>query len=78
MPANLGTAADPRFRPGAYITNGIELYCVLGERSEPAQLPKGAPIVKLDAEDCATGLIAELDLELVRRGCRLVQARSAR
>jgi hypothetical protein len=73
MPANLGIAPDPRFAPGAYITNGFDLYCVLGEHSEPAQLPRGAPVITLEVENCRTGRVVGLDLARVRRGCRLVE-----
>jgi hypothetical protein len=62
---------DARFRPRSYISNGRELYYVLGYDTRPVPF-EGAPFRTLSAEDCATGETVQLDLIKVRRGCVLI------
>lgn len=76
MPTNLSRLSahrptgDPRFLPGAYITDGEELYYV--RRSSNMPVPPGPRV--LVVEDCKTMTILELDFTRVARRCRLVRA----
>lgn len=75
MPANLTPTAerqpstDPRFRPGAYITDGEDLYYV--QRSTVTPVPPGPRVVVV--EDCLTDAMLELDYTRVARLCTLVR-----
>jgi hypothetical protein len=76
MPANLSSAieprpsTDPRFQPGAYITDGADLYYV--QRTAVMRLP--VRVLVLIVEDCFTNTRLELDYARVEELCSLVRA----
>jgi hypothetical protein len=75
MPTNLSPivehrpSTDPRFRPGAYITDGRDLYCV--QRSTVTMAAPGCRV--LVVEDCMTTTSVELEYARVARLCTLVR-----
>jgi hypothetical protein len=62
-------AADPRFWPGAYITDGQHLYCV--QRASVTAMSPHADV--LVVEDCKTNGVLELELARVASTCALVR-----
>jgi hypothetical protein len=77
MPADLTpiaappTTTDPRFQPGAYVTDGEDLYCV--QRTRVGPTPASLRVNVLVVEDCRTNLLLELDLQRVDATCTLVR-----
>jgi hypothetical protein len=77
MPADLSpiaappTNADPRFQPGAYVTDGENLYFV--QRATSGPTPASVRLNVLVVEDCRTNLLLELDLQRVDATCTLVR-----
>jgi hypothetical protein len=66
------STGDPRFRPGAYITDGQHLYRV--ERATVTPMaPQGNVLV---VEDCKTNMLLELDLGRVASNCTLIRSAS--
>ena len=62
-------ATDPRLQPGAYITDGEDLYCVQRIALTPAS-PRAKLLV---VEDCRTNIVLELDTARVELTCTLVR-----
>jgi hypothetical protein len=60
---------DPRFRPGAYITDGQHLYWV--RRARVTSMSQQADV--LVVEDCMTNMLLELDVPCVASTCALVR-----
>ncbi|MDQ6804486.1 MAG: hypothetical protein M3065_05870 [Actinomycetota bacterium] len=77
MPANMTPAVattpstDPRFRAGAYITDGEGLFCVQRATFRPTPTSLRANV--LVVEDCKTNRMLELDLARVDATCDLVR-----
>jgi hypothetical protein len=65
----LTATTDPRFQPGAYITNGDDLYYVQRAAVTPMSLREHALIV----EDCRTNTVLELEFGRVGSTCTLVR-----
>jgi hypothetical protein len=61
-------SVDPRLRPGAYITDGADLYCVERSAFTPTSLRPNILVV----EDCRTNTVLELDVDRVATTCTLV------
>lgn len=64
---------DPRFRPGAYITDGQDLYWVQRATGTPMALRANVLVV----EDCRTSAVLELDMARVETTCTLVRLASS-
>lgn len=64
--------ADPRFRPGAYITDGKHLYWV--QRATVTPMSQQATV--LVVEDCKSNVLLELDLARVASTCTLIRSSS--
>jgi hypothetical protein len=60
---------DPRFQPGAYITDGEDLYCVQRAGAAPKSLRSHVLVV----EDCRTNRVLELSLARAESTCSLVR-----
>ncbi|HWF52671.1 MAG TPA: hypothetical protein VG294_18655 [Solirubrobacteraceae bacterium] len=77
MPSNLSpvaappSTADPRFQPGAYISDGEALYWV--KRATFAPTPMSLRANVLVVEDCRTEMVLELDIARVDNTCTLVR-----
>jgi hypothetical protein len=77
MPSNLSPAvapprsADPRFQPGAYISDGEDLYWV--QRATFAPTPMSLHGDLLVVEDCRTNIMLELDVTRAEETCTLVR-----
>jgi hypothetical protein len=77
MPSNLSPAAapprsaDPRFQPGAYISDGDDLYWV--QRATFSPSPMSLPGDVLMVEDCRTNVVLELDVARAESTCTLVR-----
>lgn len=65
--------SDPRFRPGAYITDGQHLYWV--QRATVTPMSQRATV--LVVEDCKTNVLIELDLARVASTCTLIRPLSS-
>ncbi|HWF51396.1 MAG TPA: hypothetical protein VG294_12225 [Solirubrobacteraceae bacterium] len=77
MPSNISPvvgssrSADPRFQPGAYISDGDDLYWV--QRATFSPSPMSLPGDVLLVEDCRTNTALELDLARAENTCTLVR-----
>lgn len=66
-------AVDPRFRPGASITDGNHLYWV--QRATVTPMSQQATV--LVVEDCKSNVLLELDLARVASTCTLIRSPSS-
>ena len=64
-------SGDPRMRPGAYITDGADLYEVIDLRRGPGAL--GASTVRIEVENCRNLRHVEFLPDKVRGDFRLVR-----
>jgi hypothetical protein len=64
-------SSDPRFQPGAYITDGEDLYWVQRAIFRPTPTSLRANV--LVVEDCRTNIVLELDLARIDDTCILVR-----
>jgi hypothetical protein len=64
-------SADPRFQIGAYLTDGTDLFEVMGLRRGRGQI--GSVAMRLILEDCYTLRRVEFLIDKVRRRFRLVR-----
>jgi hypothetical protein len=62
---------DPRLQQGAYITDGVDLYEVLGMQRAPAVM--GVSTVRVMVENCRSLRGLEFLPEKVRKTCNLVK-----
>lgn len=67
-------SCEPRFQIGAYLTDGSDLFEVIGVRHGRGQI--GSAAMRLILEDCYTLRNVEFLLDKVRRRFRLVRPAS--
>jgi hypothetical protein len=66
---------DPRVQPGAYITDGIDLYEVTGMQRGPGMM--GAATVRIIVENCRNLRCLELLPDRIRSAFELVRSAPA-